>query len=126
MKKILGTILLAVLTGCATVGPDPQTLSQLQEPLICADKTECDFFWQRAQIWIANNSTYKIQTATDTIIETYGPMGTRVELAFRAIRIPNMNGSAQITLAAGCNNIFGCQPDKYQSILNFRAFVRGS
>lgn len=125
MRKFLTIGAIASLAGCATHGPDPHTLSLLQQPLLCSDKAQCDLYWQRAQIWIANNSTYKIQTATDSVITTYGPMGTRVDLAFQATKIPNVDGSAQIKLAAGCNNIFGCQPDKYQSILRFREYIRG-
>lgn len=114
------------LSACATAGPDPYTLAELQSPFICENKAQCDLFWQRAQVWIAQNSTYKIQTATDTVIQTYGPLGSRVDLAFQITRIPNADGSAQIKMSAGCANIFGCRPDKFGAILEFRGFVKSA
>lgn len=126
MKNIIwGLGLIGALAGCATTPADPTTMYIAQKPLICKDKAQCDIFWQRAQAWVGNNSGYKIQTVSDSIIQTYGPLNAKVELAHLVTKVPNNDGSAQIFIKSNCANMFGCQPDRFVSIARFKTFVSG-
>jgi len=95
-------------------------------PLLCATKAQCDTYWQRAQAWIAANSSWKIQIATDSIIQTYGPGGAKVDLAYLVTRLPNEDGSARIAIKPDCDNVFRCYPTKTDAIVAFKRFVRGA
>jgi hypothetical protein len=129
MKNILKPTLLialcALASACSTrgqVGPD--TMQQATAPLTCTNKAECDAWWQRAQVWVTNHTTYKLQTITDSIIQTDGPSGGRRTLAFQITKTPNTNGSATIGFAAHCDNMFGCEPNPWKAGADFKQFVR--
>jgi hypothetical protein len=81
-------------------------------------------YWQRAQAWVANNSEYRLQTVTDTIIETYGPLAVRRGLAFRITRVPDDKEGARIYVLPACSNAFGCSPTPTDAIIDFKRFVR--
>lgn len=78
--KTLRIVLLALvalhLGGCAAPRVDrlsDEDLRELSEDLVCEGADACAFMWRRAQVWVVNNAGYKIQTATDTVIETFNP-----------------------------------------------------
>lgn len=124
MKKLAALLLVAVLGGCATAQPiDPVKLQEANAPLNCHGKEQCDLYWQRSQAWIAQNSRYRIQTATDTVITTFGPLDSSADLAYQITKIPGGDGNANIIITAGCDNIFGCFPEQWEGILLFKRFV---
>lgn len=124
MREIIGLVVAALmLSGCAAK-VDPALKAEAMKPLICKDEKQCDFYWKRSQFWIANNSSWKIQTATDTLISTYNPAPNSPLLAYQVSRLPNEDGSARILIKPYCDNIFGCQPEIYSSVVNFKNFVK--
>jgi hypothetical protein len=126
MKKIAMTAtLLGLLAGCATP-INPSTRYDAERPLICIDNAECNTYWQRAQVWVSMHSGYKIQTVSDAVIQTYGPFGHKVELAYSVSRLPRGDGSAQILIKPSCDNMFGCNPNIYEAVVSFKGFVRGN
>lgn len=124
MKKIIVLCVCCALLGCVSAPVTPEILAAANEPLLCADKKQCDFYWQRAQVWVSGNSGYKIQTVTDALIQTHGPFGSKVELAHKIVRAPNEDGSARILISSACDNMFGCQPSRESAAANFKRFVR--
>jgi hypothetical protein len=69
----LGAAALALLSGCAVQDQvSSTTMEQATQPLTCMSKAECDAWWARAQVWVTNHSEYKLQTVTDSIIQTAG------------------------------------------------------
>ena len=122
MKRAIVISALA-LAGCAAQ-PRVQDNPEAMEPLVCSNKMQCDAWWQRAQSLVALNSFWKIQTASDAVIQTYGPGQSRVELAYTITRIPEANGSARITISGACANIFGCSPKLVDAVLSFKRFVK--
>jgi hypothetical protein len=114
------------LAGCAaTQQPeDASIVAAANEPLVCESPEQCSLYWRRAQAWVAQNSRYKIQIATDTIIETYSPPQAAVHRAFRILRIPGNGKTERITIASGCANIFGCSTTEAQSAAAFKQYVR--
>lgn len=127
MKKNAALILAILLAGCATQAKvDPQARAQAEEPLICTTEEECTFYWQRAQFWLSNNAHFKIQTVTDTIIETYRGGDGDTSLAFKVTRERHRDGSSQLFVTAYCNNMFGCHPHPLEGIAKIKAYIRES
>nr|WP_229655743.1 hypothetical protein [Pantoea sp. 201603H] len=122
-KETLLCLTIILLSGCAAK-VDPALQAEAMKPLTCQDEKQCDLYWKRSQFWLANNSAWKIQTATDTLISTYNPTPNSPLLAYQVSKMPNENGSSQIFIKPFCDNIFGCRPNIYQAVVNFKTFVR--
>lgn len=128
MRLMLICAILA-LAGCAAnpgAHVDPSLLARAQRPLICPDAAQCAAYWQRAQVWIIKNSSYRIQTVSEAVIVTFGPFGGTTDLAFNVTRSPGQDGSATIDIDARCDNIFGCFPNPWEAIASFKQFVGAS
>jgi hypothetical protein len=127
MKKglLAMSCMLVLTTGCSTSGQvSPDTMQIATAPLICANKAQCDAWWQRAQVWVAAHAKYKIGTVTDSLIQTAGPAGGRRALAYQITKTPNPDGTATIGFAAHCDSSFGCEPNPWQAGADFTQFVR--
>jgi len=118
-------MLAGVLAGCAEVSvvSNPAAAPESERPVLCVGRAQCDVFWRRAQAWVANNSEYRLQTVTDTIIETQGPMVGRTGLAYRVTRVPDDKDGARIYVLASCSNAFGCTPEPSTAVSAFKLFV---
>ena len=122
-RLLLGCLLL--LGACASTGGDDPSLNpQAMAPVGCVDRTQCELYWQRARVWISSNSYYRVQLSTDSVIETYGPLAGRMELAYRVLKIPDGAGGARITVTAECGNVFRCDPTVTDAILAFKRFTQ--
>lgn len=121
----LGAASLALLSGCAVDDQVSSTImEQATQPLTCMSKAECDAWWARAQVWVTNHSEYKLQTVTDSIIQTAGPSSGKRALAYQITKTPTNEGTATIGFAAHCDNPLGCQPNPWEAGANFKQFVR--
>lgn len=113
-----------VLSGCASSPKlTADELAEANIPLICSDKAQCDLYWQRAQIWLVDNSKFKIQSTTDTVITTYGPAPYDPGLAYAITKIPDGENGATIRIKMGCGNAFGCTPKAENAALSFKRYV---
>jgi hypothetical protein len=120
-------LLALLLSGCATPELTPYQIEQIKEshiPLICKDKQQCDYYWQRAQLWIAQNAPFKIQTMSDVMIQTYGPIDTDQRMAYLVTKDTRQDGSAHIVINIHCGNDYACYPPAYVAALSFKAFVK--
>jgi len=111
-----------VLCACAT--PAPMT-PEAMAPLTCLNPAQCALYWQRAQAWVAESSAYRVQLSTDTVIQTYGPLVGRADMAYVITKIPRADGSADINIRAECDNVFRCSPELPDALISFKRFVRG-
>ena len=118
------TTLVLLVAGCATLPDDPGSHPEASAPLSCVGTAQCDVYWQRAQAWVANASSYRLSVVTSTVIETYGPTPGKQDLAFRVTKIPRASGGADIVIVANCDNAFGCIPRRTDAIVDFKRFVR--
>jgi hypothetical protein len=124
MSTVVAAI--ALLAGCSTTGQIAgETMEQATAPLTCTNKAECDAWWARAQVWVSNHSEYKLQTVTDSIIQTDGPSGGKRALAYQITKTPSNEGTATIGFAAHCDNMLGCEPNPWKAGADFKQFVRG-
>ena len=100
--------LCALLSACVAQGPAVYTPT-----LECAGAPECKLYWERAQVWVARNSHWKVQVATDVMISTFNGTEGSTYNHYTIVREPIGNGRERISMQTGCNNIFGCmtRPD---------------
>ena len=111
------------LSGCADQVISPELSSEAHTPLTCANKAQCDIYWSRVQIWVSQNSFFRIQTVTDTILNTYGPDQYN-HIMYQISRIPNEDGSARIKINAGCDIQTLCEKQVYLDVISLKSFVR--
>jgi hypothetical protein len=116
--------LLALLSsGCSTTSPRAAaTLEAL--PIVNAapcDSLDCATQWERAQVWIARHSRWKIQTASSVLIQTYNPKKNDLTYGFIVTREPEGEGRYRIQFEPQCGNFLGCDPSKNRLT---RAFYR--
>jgi hypothetical protein len=111
--------------GCSTQGQvNPDVMQIATTPLTCSTASECSVWWQRAQTWVTNHSTYPIEATTDTLIQTAGPLGGKRALAYQITKAPNNDGTATIGFAAHCDSSLGCKPNPWEAGADFKQFVR--
>lgn len=91
-------------------------------PFMC--DTDCKPAWERAQLWIVRHSKWKIQTATDVMIQTFSPVGYDVSYGFVATKEPIGGGRYRISLAMRCGNI-SCDPGESDVRSAFNYYVAG-
>jgi hypothetical protein len=107
-----------VLTGCVYRPPNysyriatPEEAAALQMPVTCESKTACDVAWRKATAWVVENSGWKVQVATDSLVQTFGPGTQSATLAFTLVRKPLADGWEELALTASCNEDgFPCYP----------------
>jgi hypothetical protein len=127
MKTFLISALAAgLLSGCAT---NPQT-QYLQSRIAATTPTcnqniemQCEKMWEAAQVWIVKNSAYKLQIATDVLLETYNPSQYDTGIAVRVLKEPTSNSSYKISVVVYCDNLFGCSPNQFEAALDFNNSV---
>lgn len=67
MKPLLIGGLAVLMAGCGTFYK-PTAGGSVE-----CQGAQCALMWQRVQTWVATNSRYRIQIATDSILQTFGP-----------------------------------------------------
>src|ERR1700742_719421 len=125
MKKALLATLCVLAAGCTTRGQvNPDVMQIATTPLSCSNTSECSVWWQRALTWVSSHSAYKIEAATDSLIQTAGPDGGKRALAYQITRTSNNDGTATIGFAAHCDSSLGCKPNPWEAGADFKEFVR--
>lgn len=117
MRSILHALGLAsalATFGCASTSPS--ILAELDAlPTIgstACDSTDCTVQWQRAQVWLSRHSAWKIQTATDVMLETFNATHNDATYSFRVTREPLSGGRYDIRMEPVCQGhaITKCSP----------------
>lgn len=127
-QRQLGIAALAyfMASGCATA-PSPALQAkraQFQSTIpTCEDEADCKAKWEAAQLWVVHNAGFKIQTATDVLIETYNPGPYDAKIAARVTKEPLGGGKYRLIVFVWCSNVFGCVPNDWDAALNFNAVV---
>ena len=103
--------LLAIAAGCYNNAALTNALAPARTaPIPTCEASSCAEMWQRAQLWVVNHSKWKIQTATDVVIETFNPVGYDASYGFTITKEPQGSGKYDIMMKASCGNAFGCNP----------------
>lgn len=114
------------LTGCANPPSSQRDLEDAATPLLCIGAAECTLAWRSAQVWIAENSYWKIQVATDAVIQTYNGDPYTVMRRYTLTRIPIGGDREEIRIASSCANRFRCHEDEAAAHASFKRQVRAS
>lgn len=121
---LLASLLLAV-AACATREPlSPSQREEFEQPLQCKGAEACSKLWRLAQIWVAENAGYKIQLATDAVIETYNATSYSTRWAMRVVRIPKVGDVEQIELTPSCGDAPICGVSAEKLIIRFKRALR--
>jgi hypothetical protein len=102
-----------------------QVQQTLPQPVICTAGVDCDAKWSRAVAWIATNSNLKIQTQTETVVQTAGAVRSEPTPAFTVTKVARGDGRYEITFNGGCGNATRCVPTIPESRARFTEFVLG-
>jgi hypothetical protein len=129
MKAFMISVSLgALVAGCATTTSDEE-MAYAQErathPPVCETTAQCDEMWSRALRWVVDNSEYRVQLQTDALIQTYGPTPNSSYPAYLISKDAIGSGVYQISFRAGCDNMFGCNPDTTMAHAAFNIVVSG-
>lgn len=125
MRKPLFQILLVSLAAlsaaaCATAPASPEKRMQAQQTTpSCEGEADCKAKWEAAQLWVVHNADFKVQLATDALIETYGGKGISV----RVTKEPLGAGRYKIVVFVYCGNAFGCKFNPWDGAINFNHTV---
>ncbi len=110
------------LSSCAGIEPNEAT----SPPVGCNWGVDCDRKWWRATAWVAQNAYYKIETRTDWLIQTFGPVGKSPGTAMKVEKLAAPDGSVALVLEISCANFLGCVPDLAWLTGSFVAYVGGT
>lgn len=126
VKMTILCALLAALAGCAARGPDlsESQRAELERPLDCDGAEACSKLWRRAQIWVAENAGYKIQVATDAVIETFNATSGSTRFAMRVVRIPRAGTREELQLSLSCGDFPLCGISKEKMAIRFKRELR--
>ena len=128
LRATLIALPLAVsLSACATMSPAEQAAMTIEaeRPITCSGGADCELKWGRSLQWVLNNCTYKIQTQSEAMISTMGPLPDDPSPAFTITKTSDGHGGYVIDFRGGCDNMFGCQPSLLDSKASFaRAVLR--
>lgn len=129
MKLKIGLALVAfsaLSVGCGTTQSSlpPNQQQELSAPLHCEESSECKLMWERATFFVTKYSRFKMQIHNESVIQTYNPTGGSTNLGFNITREPLGNGKYRIWVNAACDNMFGCAPDRFETIIKAKRYIR--
>lgn len=107
----IATLLTSIflLSGC--VSPAQQAAAQekqnrMYETIpVCNGEKDCSVKWDMAQLWVVRNASYKIQTSTSVLIETYSRSDDNDKMAVRVTKEPVGGGKYKILAEVTCLGI---------------------
>lgn len=111
---------LALAGGCAQQpsGPPPA----ISPTPVCTSKSQCDAMWSEALVQIQNISGMRIQTATDSFVQTFNPINYG-RMGALARKVPKPDGTTTIEAQFTCTY---CGNLPYDSLNLFIANVNAA
>ena len=106
MRRTLAMTLLALSVSACASFYQPSATAWVK----CEDKAHCDTLWDRAQTWIATNGAYRLQTITQSVIQTYGPHDNVYgRVAYTITKEGRPDGNTYIVIRGSCApTLYGC------------------
>lgn len=124
MRILIAITLSLVLAACASSPERQAKMEEINRTIpTCSGEKDCKAKWEMAQVWIVKNAGYKLQTATDVLLQTYSPTGSSTSIGVRALKEPVGAGRYNIMVSVWCDNIFGCFPDAHAAAIDFNRTV---
>lgn len=126
MKNVIfGALIAVALSGCVSQAQREQNQKDMDASIpMCETKKQCDAEWAAASAWVSSNCGMKIQTATDSLIQTYNSPEYSPMTACTVSKVAGPAGVFALTIRVGCANIFGCQPASKDLVIAFGAAMK--
>lgn len=123
-KLIFSVFAITFLQSCAT-SPERLALIEFAESTmpVCVDDADCRIKWEAAQLWVINNAAYRLQIATDVLLETYNPTDYTTQLGMRVTKEPLGGGQYRFNISAYCANLLGCARDPVEVKIAFNEHI---
>lgn len=120
MRLAITVIAFLALSGCNSqpAGPPPT----VDRPAACYSKPQCDAMWAESLVQVQNISGMRIQTATDSFVQTFNPIDYG-RMSAMARKVPQPDGSTVIEATFTCSV---CGNLAYQAVNLFTANVKRS
>ena len=127
--KVLLSCACVLLASCATMSPAER--AQIEQNLIsnrptCLGKAQCEAMWDAARDWVVSSCAMKIQTITDSYIETYNPPAYSPNIACEITKDPRPAGGYELHMRVWCSNFLGCQPSQVDAMQDFERYVNAT
>jgi hypothetical protein len=124
MRKFLTLITLLIVTGCELAPLTPDQLATMHANIPkCSDQRQCEAMWSAARNWVTSSCGMKIQTITDSFIETYGPIGA-LTAACRVTKDPEPTGGYSFHVAVSCEGGSCARTQTVNLVAGFQSSVR--
>jgi hypothetical protein len=130
--RLTVTGIVSSMSACAAVGPSPDLIAkstQFEQTIpVCKETKECEVMWAAARDWVLSNISWKIQTISGDLIQTFSPPLGEITLAATVRKQPQMDGTYRIIVSTYCNNpAWGfCSPDSWEAALDFNRAVNAA
>lgn len=126
MKRfILAVAMTVAVSGCVSQAQRASNQAAMNESVpVCETTKQCDVAWSAATSWVTEHCAMKLQTVTDSLLQTYNSPPDSPELSCRVLKEKGPGGRSAVRISVGCANIFGCVPDRVASVLAFGSFVK--
>ncbi|WP_201769732.1 hypothetical protein [Pseudomonas chlororaphis] len=114
----------ALLTGCANTKEVDSWRAEAQRTTpVCTSDNQCQVMWSAARGWVLNNAGTKIQNYGADYFDTYNPIQNSPRLAAQVSKDALGSGKYKISVKLWCDNMFGCQPNAWQALVDFNRTV---
>src|SRR2546427_8369826 len=99
------------LCGCITA-EQQASVAEPPKPITCHAGPDCDAKWSRAATWVTEHSKYKLETSSESLIQTSGPgaFETDSSPAYKITKVAMGPGEYTIEFAGGGGNLFWGHP----------------
>ena len=118
-------LVILFLSACRTMGTgqDEQLHKLAHTPLYCEEGKTCDMMWEKALLWVEQNSVFKIDKQTDTMITTKDPFGSTSVPTFSIKKLPLDDDKYEIVLKVDCAHQVVCSPTLELKKADFVKFI---
>jgi hypothetical protein len=121
MSKSLIFVSFCLLGGCVTSQDLAAQNAVLRANIPkCSEQRECEGMWAAARNWVSTTCEMKIQTMTDSFIETYNSPGSQT--ACRVTKDPEPGGGYAFHVIMSC--VYGCST--FPQLQSFQSSVRSA
>lgn len=119
MRAIIVLVAIVALAGCAASRSAPPPPA-IDPAAVCTSAEQCDAMWAEAMVQAQNLSGMRLQTATDSFLQTYGETNFD-RMSAMARRVPHPDGTTTIEAAFSCRY---CGNLAYDAVNLFTAAVK--
>ncbi|MNJ41763.1 hypothetical protein D3C77_366980 [compost metagenome] len=128
MRLMIPSVLVVLaLSGCAN---NQQTEAFRAEALrttpTCDSTDSCEVKWSAARRWVLSHAGTKIQNYGSDYFDTYNPIQNSPLLAAQISKDAVGGGKYAITAKLWCDNMFGCQPNAWEALVDFNRTVNAA